>query len=234
MTNNNVYPFILNFAISLLIACVVYRIYQRHQSKPNQKYQTFCPRFWVPSIDFIILWPLVSLLPFLLSMILTESILNMIQLFLCILQFAYSIYFHGAYGATIGKMACRVKVVDAKTEQPITMRQALIRDSIPLVFILLLIGFNFTAIKSLPVLFLVIAVFYLWFFAEIITMLTNEKRRAVHDFIAGTVVIRSDLLVDSAQEQAYFYYGRASSCLNSLPVHTTRSTDNPSSSAPLV
>jgi uncharacterized RDD family membrane protein YckC len=30
----------------------------------------------------------------------------------------------------------------------------------------------------------------LWFWAEIITMLTNRKRRSVHDFIAGSVVIR--------------------------------------------
>jgi uncharacterized RDD family membrane protein YckC len=29
------------------------------------------------------------------------------------------------------------------------------------------------------------------FLLEIISMLTNEKRRALHDFIAGTVVVRS-------------------------------------------
>jgi uncharacterized RDD family membrane protein YckC len=34
-----------------------------------------------------------------------------------------------------------------------------------------------------------------WFLAEVITMLTNEKRRALHDFLAGTVVIRTNLKV---------------------------------------
>jgi len=29
-----------------------------------------------------------------------------------------------------------------------------------------------------------------WFIAELVTMLTNSKRRAVHDFIAGSVVVR--------------------------------------------
>jgi uncharacterized RDD family membrane protein YckC len=29
-----------------------------------------------------------------------------------------------------------------------------------------------------------------WYLLEVITMLTNDKRRAVHDFIAGTVVVR--------------------------------------------
>lgn len=32
-----------------------------------------------------------------------------------------------------------------------------------------------------------------WFVAEVLTMLTNERRRALHDFIAGTVVIRTNV-----------------------------------------
>jgi hypothetical protein len=32
----------------------------------------------------------------------------------------------------------------------------------------------------------------LWFIAEAITMLTNEKSRALHDYIAGTVVVRTN------------------------------------------
>ena len=31
----------------------------------------------------------------------------------------------------------------------------------------------------------------LWYVAELVTMLFNRKRRAVHDFIAGTVVVRT-------------------------------------------
>jgi uncharacterized RDD family membrane protein YckC len=33
-----------------------------------------------------------------------------------------------------------------------------------------------------------------WFVAEILTCLTNPKRRAVHDFIAGTVVVKTEPL----------------------------------------
>ena len=29
-----------------------------------------------------------------------------------------------------------------------------------------------------------------WFIVEVATMLTNDKRRALHDFIAGSVVVR--------------------------------------------
>jgi len=31
-----------------------------------------------------------------------------------------------------------------------------------------------------------------WFILEVITMLTNSKRRALHDWIAGTVVVFGD------------------------------------------
>lgn len=34
----------------------------------------------------------------------------------------------------------------------------------------------------------------LWFVAEIVTSLMNQKRRAVHDFIAGTVVVKTEYI----------------------------------------
>jgi hypothetical protein len=34
------------------------------------------------------------------------------------------------------------------------------------------------------------AILFGWMLLEAVTMLTNAKRRAIHDFIAGTVVIR--------------------------------------------
>lgn len=33
-----------------------------------------------------------------------------------------------------------------------------------------------------------------WFFLEVVTMLFNDKRRALHDFIAGSVVVRTEAL----------------------------------------
>ena len=33
----------------------------------------------------------------------------------------------------------------------------------------------------------------LWYLAEVSTMLTNRKRRALHDYIAGTVVVRTNI-----------------------------------------
>ncbi|WP_255590049.1 hypothetical protein [Marinicella meishanensis] len=37
-----------------------------------------------------------------------------------------------------------------------------------------------------------------WYWSELLVMLTNERRRALHDFIAGTVVIKKAFLLDQA------------------------------------
>lgn len=39
-----------------------------------------------------------------------------------------------------------------------------------------------------------------WIWSEFVVMLTNKKRRALHDFIAGTVVIHKELLNKSSQQ----------------------------------
>jgi uncharacterized RDD family membrane protein YckC len=80
------------------------------------------------------------------------------------------------------------------------MRQAILRDiliivintvSLALSLYLVLSGAgihspDFFSLQS----YIALAAFA-WFVAEILTMLTNEKRRALHDFIAGTVVVRT-------------------------------------------
>jgi uncharacterized RDD family membrane protein YckC len=41
----------------------------------------------------------------------------------------------------------------------------------------------------------------LWFLAEVLTMFTNRKRRALHDFIAGTVVVRTNIDYGNAESE---------------------------------
>ena len=52
---------------------------------------------------------------------------------------------------------------------------------------------NGEALAANKALWLSTAIPGLWFLAEVLTMLTNEKRRALHDFIAGTVVVRTNI-----------------------------------------
>jgi uncharacterized RDD family membrane protein YckC len=39
-----------------------------------------------------------------------------------------------------------------------------------------------------------------WVWGELIVLLTNKKRRALHDFIAGTVVVRTNIQEEPAQQ----------------------------------
>ena len=45
----------------------------------------------------------------------------------------------------------------------------------------------------------------LWFLLELITMLTNKKRRAIHDYIAGSVVIRYEVDDSPAEKKKSLY-----------------------------
>ena len=106
---------------------------------------------------------------------------------------------HGRRGQTLGKMACKVVVLDV-SERPLSMRQAVLRDIFGVVLLPIGLAINISGILrgidiSLPANFTAIdwIITYSaigWFLIEVVTMLTNDKRRALHDFIAGSVVIR--------------------------------------------
>jgi uncharacterized RDD family membrane protein YckC len=114
-------------------------------------------------------------------------------------------------------MVTRVRVVDFRTEGKISFRQAWLREGIPMVLSLGVLGYEIFAVltgrlspsaiangEALTVngpLWLITAIPGLWFVAEVLTMLTNEKRRALHDFIAGTVVVRTNIEEDSNQPE---------------------------------
>ena len=117
---------------------------------------------------------------------------------------------HGKYGQTIGKMITHVEIFDAKTHNPIAFRHAVIRDGFPILVLIATLGYaaycltigkttiDHYVIGKFPpevatdvtILGMILLV---WYWAEIVTMLTNEKRRALHDFIAGTVVLRTNI-----------------------------------------
>ena len=113
----------------------------------------------------------------------------------------YSVLLHGFYGQTIGKRVCGVKVVDNATEAPISMRQAFMRDIVIVIIntaflaisiYLILRGASIDSSSFTTTQAVIVIAASGWSVAEIITWLTNKKRRALHDFIAGTVVIKTE------------------------------------------
>ncbi len=163
------------------------------------KYSTFAPRFWASIVDGVVIVVFSMFISFLGTK--AGGGFQTILGYVDVVQFAvYSIALHALYGQTIGKMALGVKVVNYKTENEITFKQALLRDCVPVIMlILLLIASLFVPIEEageapewlIYSMMIFGFAYFLWHLLEIITMLFNEKNRAIHDFIAGTVVIRT-------------------------------------------
>ena len=118
----------------------------------------------------------------------------------------YALYFvigHGLYGKTVGKKLLRLRVVDVETEQPISMRQSFFRDIVPIFFSVIVLiqeivspptstyvadsDFVFTSVDWILLSSLA------WFFLDLIVCLLSPKRRAIHDLIGGTVVVRENV-----------------------------------------
>lgn len=164
------------------------------------KYQTTMRRFWAGFVDGWLFIPLGWLDGWVFSTARSTAFLAAWILISYPVYWLYSVLMHGFYGQTLGKILLKVKVLDV-SEAPISMRQAFLRDSIYIVIntAALIVSLYFVlsgrmadedAIVTANAVLLLAAL--LWFFAEILTCLTNAKRRAVHDFIAGTVVVKTE------------------------------------------
>ena len=115
----------------------------------------------------------------------------------------YSASLHAYRGQTVGKKAQHVKVMDVSEQRIPSLKQALLRDIGAIAFsrcglayfIYLVATKNYGGPDSLanhwPLMVLGFAKLG-WFLLEIVTMLTNSKRRAFHDLIANTVIVRVD------------------------------------------
>jgi uncharacterized RDD family membrane protein YckC len=125
----------------------------------------------------------------------------------------YGIYLVKRYGGTPGKLILKMRVtmVDGA---PVTTAAATIRYSVILILsglsslAVALAALSFTDAEFLSMGYLqkmlalnaampgwnvaVTSALYVWIVASAIVMLSNKKRRALHDFLAKTLVVRTD------------------------------------------
>jgi len=168
----------------------------------DEKYRTFWPRLGASIVDgFVFFLVFIAYLVFW-KIDMPVFIRACGFLLYWFAQVTYSIGFHARFGQTLGKMATKVKVLDI-SERKLTLRQAVLRDSIPLLLVVIGVVQNFPAVLAgddpfahqasvkwdLNTTLQLIGGFG-WTLAEIITMVTNSKRRAIHDFIARSIVVR--------------------------------------------
>lgn len=160
------------------------------------KYQTFFPRFVALLIDTFIMLP-IGIFDDWFRQAEFPHLFFYFWIPISALVFPlYVILMHGFYGQTLGKMWMNVKVFDI-SENPITMLQSFWREFPQLVFNL---GAIITGIMALSIdaesltmkyaygIYATLAT--IWGLADIVVFLSNNKRRALHDYIAGTVVIK--------------------------------------------
>ncbi|MCG9747113.1 MULTISPECIES: RDD family protein [Shewanella] len=166
----------------------------------GNKYATFWPRFWAAVIDGL-LFGLILIVERLIFDIQLNYDDKLVQALNGVLFGVYSLLMHGYFGQTVGKMIMEVKVVDHLSETDIDLWQAFRRESVNLALSILgallvaayLMVMASVGKVSLGLSFVVIGFTFIslsWDLSEFVTMLFNDKRRAVHDFIGKTVVVR--------------------------------------------
>ena len=173
------------------------------------KYQTFWRRFSAGWIDTAIFLPLFFVDRWVWKN-LSQQPLALIPWFLfdSVVGLAYSILCHGLWGQTVGKRLLGIRVLDV-SEAKLSLMQAALRDLFLLISLAASLVTNLPAVArgqdpydqaklahdGLPLMALLFGYASLgWFIAELATMLFNDKRRAVHDYIARSVVVRDPLL----------------------------------------
>ena len=166
----------------------------------NKRYATFWPRFWAAIIDGLIFTALLYIECLLFGVEYSHQ--NMVLQAVNGIQYiGYVVFMHGFYGQTLGKMVMDVKVLDHDTETDITLKQSVRRESVNIainsswILLLLSISISLQQLGSIHefLTYLIMGLSSLatvWALSEFITMLFNEKRRAIHDFIGKTVVVR--------------------------------------------
>lgn len=164
------------------------------------KYSTFWPRFWAATIDGII-FALILYLECLVFGVEYSTQDNFLQALNGIQLTIYVIFMHGCFGQTLGKMVMHVKVLNHDTETEINLNQALRRESVNLAlnisWVLLILAvatalqITGTISESFSYAVIVFGILAMvWGLLEFVTMLLNDKRRAIHDYIGKTVVVR--------------------------------------------
>ncbi|MCU7553776.1 RDD family protein [Alteromonas sp. ASW11-19] len=167
----------------------------------SDKYHTFWPRCWAALVDGIIFAIVIYIecLLFGIDYAPNDSFLqalNAVQLSI------YLIFMHGIFGQSFGKMLLGVKVVNVADEKRIGICQAGKRESVTLILnavwavLIVLVAIDLELYNDISPFLLGTFTFVgtlsvVWALSEFITMLFNKKRRALHDFIGGTVVVRT-------------------------------------------
>ena len=165
------------------------------------RYHTLSRRLIASVIDNLVLFPLL-LWPYL-SIVgwLSDGAVITLNGISNLLMTAYYLIMHAKGGQTFGKRATNIRVVRADDETRIGWSTSLRRESpwvilITLSFLSDVVWFTLST-ETNPwhpysqLSWTISAAFHTWAFADPLWTLLNRKRRSLHDYIGGTVVVRT-------------------------------------------
>jgi uncharacterized RDD family membrane protein YckC len=162
-----------------------------------EKYETLSKRFWAMVIDSLVLIPVHIVFTLGTAFIFkSETGLRVGSAITGLITVFYYILLHYRYGQTVGKKAVGVKVVDI-SETPLNFGQSVVRclpQLIPVMFAVSFSNADQNDDLSLTIVSgLITGIATVFFIADVAVCLVSEKRRALHDLIAGTIVVRTDV-----------------------------------------
>lgn len=169
----------------------------------TNRYQTGWRRFWALVFDSLLLQLLigVSTIPVIKHFANDVVIVTGLTVVSQTVILLYFILMHATLGQTLGKMLTGVKIVRYPDEHRIGLTQALLRETVPLLLLaaaIVMLPYSDiivstdkgAALKPPGIVTGVALLALLWGLLEVLTMLFSKKRRALHDLIARTVVVR--------------------------------------------
>ncbi len=171
-------------------------------------YAGFWKRLAAGIIDLLVWLPFIFIFHYVQSISIVAA---MIATIIFYLSFSiYNVCFNLKYGGSLGKLAVRIRVTKPNG-QKISLEEALLRSSVEIVFSVFFAVTQVYAISNVEPesylkagfiertnLILPLIPAYgnyadilnnIWYWSEMIVLLFNKRKRALHDFIAGTVVI---------------------------------------------
>jgi uncharacterized RDD family membrane protein YckC len=184
-------------------------------------YAGFWPRFFAGFIDGLIFLPLLYLFKYIdgfskYNFCITSTLTLLFFIF-------YEVYLVKQYGGSLGKLVLKLKII--RTDGLIVgWKESFMRYSVSIAIHLISVVIVIIAVQHISddIFFNVSfwkrsdfidslgthwwdTILAVWFFSEFIVLQTNDRKRAVHDFIAGTVVINAryhdDILEHLSEEK---------------------------------
>jgi uncharacterized RDD family membrane protein YckC len=162
------------------------------------KYETILDRFLAGIIDGVIFMPIL-LADYYMDIDFSDKYIFVLWVIASdLLQICYSVYFHATTGQTIGKKMLKIKVVDINEQNTIGFKRAFLRETPYLTIDLIAISYfiwythdllTVSEETSIGYENLIGMMMLLYIAVAFITLIRNAKRRTVHDFLAGSVVV---------------------------------------------